>query len=63
MWVQEVSFGREPVVDARLLTAARALCMRSAAELKGIQLQRLADFGGKPAASPASEVGLSVIGL
>lgn len=52
----EVSFGRDPVVDPRLLIAARALCVRSAEELKGVQLQRLADFEGPPVLPPASEV-------
>lgn len=56
MSLQEVSFGNDPVVDPRLLTAARALCARSVDELKGVQLQRLADSGGRPALSPASEV-------
>lgn len=52
----EVSFGRHPLVDPRLLTAARALCAQSTDELKAVQLQRLADFHGPPVLSPQSEV-------
>jgi hypothetical protein len=52
----EVSFGRNPIVDPRLLAATRALCVRSIDELRGLELQRLADFVGKPVLPPASEV-------
>ena len=52
----EVFFGIGPIVDPRLLTAARALSTSSAAELKGVQLERLASLGGKPVLSAASEV-------
>ena len=52
----EVSLGRKPVVDPRLMAATRALCVRSVDELRGLKLQRLADFGGKPVLPPASEV-------
>jgi hypothetical protein len=38
------------------MAATRALCVRSADELKGIQLQRLADFNGTPVLAPATEV-------
>jgi hypothetical protein len=54
----EVSFGRNPLVDPRLMAATRALCVRSVDELRGLKLQRLADFVGKPALPPASEVQL-----
>ena len=56
----EVSFGRNPVVDPRLMAAARALSVRSVDELKGIQLQRLADFSGKPVLPPATEVRIDI---
>lgn len=52
----EVSFGRNPVVDPRLMAATRALCVTSVDELRGLELQRLADFVGKPALPPSSEV-------
>lgn len=51
----EVSFGRDPLVDPRLLTAARALCAQSMDDLKAVQLQRLSDFRGPPMLSPQSE--------
>jgi hypothetical protein len=52
----EVSFGHNPVVDPRLMAATRALCVTSVDELRGLELQRLADFVGKPVLPPASEV-------